>query len=304
MPDLQVINRVTGELEIESVYGDAALELVYGDSLFARLVGRPLLLRLVRTAPFAALYGWWQRQSWSRQKIQPFIERFDVDCSEFALAPSAFSSFNDFFTRCLKEDARPIDSNPDSLVIPADGRYRFIPRIDPTLTVHVKGQEIDLPRLLGSAETAKRYAGGSMLIARLCPTDYHRFHFPCDGISATPRLINGWLYSVNPIALERFSNIFCENRRFINEIETEKFGCIQYLEVGATCVGSVTHTHEGNTPCSKGAEKGFFSFGASALILIFEPKRLRFCDDILKFSTESCELRCLMGQAMAFRSQE
>ncbi len=298
MDQLVYIDRLTGSQEVEKVYGADALKLVYGDDWLSRFIGQPLLHILIRNPFFSAWYGYWQRQPSSIKKIEPFIKIFQVDTSEFLNSVDSFQSFNEFFTRKLKPQSRPIATGEDVAIIPADGRYRFYPNIHKADGFAVKGEKFDLATLLGDRELALRYAEGVMVIARLCPTDYHRYHFPCDCIAGPTRFINGWLYSVNPIAIKKDIHIFTQNKRTVCKLKSDYFGDLLFLEIGATAVGTIHQTYEPNQRYVKGAEKGFFAFGASSLILLFEPGRIVLDSDLVKASQTQLEIKCLMGQSM------
>lgn len=292
------LDRITGTREEEHIYGGAALRFLYGTSLFSRLFGHPLAFLVARVPLFSAFYGWWQSRSFTRRKIVPFIDRYNVDTKEFLKPVAAFSSFNDFFIRKLKPEARPFASGKNQAIIPADGRYLFYPQIDRADGFVVKGKRFDLASLLQNEDLAARYAQGSMVMARLCPVDYHRFHFPSDGIAEPTQCLNGWLYSVNPLALRQNISIFTENKRTLCHFHTDSFGDVLLMEVGATHVGSIVQTYSPGKKVSKGEEKGFFSFGASALILLFPPEKIQFDTDLLAASQNHLEIRCLMGQPM------
>lgn len=296
---IEYIDRSTGKREIENVYGSAALNFIYGDDLISKLVGAPLLHGLVRYPLFSAFYGYWQKQPWTKRKIQPFIDKFHVDLSEFEKSSSKeFDSFNDFFTRKLKENARSFPKQKNIAIIPADGRYLFYPNISEADGFVVKGEKFDLTSLLGSEDLALQYMHGTMVMARLCPSDYHRYHFPCDCIPSPTKRINGWLYSVNPIAIKKNVHIFTQNKRTLCTLDTECFGKVLFLEVGATNVGSINETYTPNQFCPKGSEKGFFEFGASSLILLFEKGKIVLDSDLVEGSKEHIEIKCLMGQTM------
>lgn len=298
MEPIVYINRSSGKHEIERVYGAAALKLIYGSNLISKLFGNPLLHVLVKNPIFSALYGFMQRLPSSKRKIRPFIEAFNVDPSEFLKSIHSFTSFDDFFTRELKSGARPICAMESTAIMPADGRYLFYQDINKADGFVVKGEKFDLATLLEDQSMARRYAHGSMIMARLCPTDYHRFHFPCDCIPSESRIINGWLYSVNPIAIKKDIDIFTKNKRAITELMTEHFGKILFLEIGATNVGSIHQTYIPGKHYPKGSEKGYFSFGASSLILLFEPGRITLDGDLLSATSQRLELKCLMGQSL------
>ena len=137
-----------------------------------------------------------------------------------------------------------------------------------------------------------------MVIARLCPIDYHRFHFPFSCTPSKSTLLNGALFSVNPLALKKNIRIFSENKRSLTSLKTDKFGDVLFIEVGATCVGGIFQTYTPNQAVVKGQEKGYFSFGGSSLILLFEPGRIHFDADLIEASKKKIEIRGLLGQSM------
>lgn len=294
MEPIVYIDRVTGRKETEKVFGAAALQLLYGGSFFGRI-----LSHLASKQPwFSALYGYCQKTAYSQSKIQPFIKVYDVDPAEFLDPVSSYGSFNDFFIRKLKPAARPIDDDKFSAIIPADGRYWFYADIDHSTTLSIKGSQINIARLLGDAQLARRYHGGACVVARLCPSDYHRFHFPVSCTPGEARLINGPLYSVNPIALRKNLAILWENKRKVTLLQSELFGEIAYVEIGATNVGTIVETYQPGRHVLKGAEKGYFSFGGSALVLLFEPGKLELSDDLVQATVAGFEMRCLLGQRL------
>lgn len=298
MNDIICIDRLTGKKFGEKVYKGAAVTLLYGNSLLSWLI-RPWLLPLLTRWPyFSSLYGHLQKHSSSMKQIQPFINEFGIDQTEFLEPVTHFRSFNDFFIRKLKPDARPVDPDPTIAVIPADGRYYFYENIETCSGFVVKGQKFDLNTLLGNSALAQDYQDGSMVMARLCPSDYHRFHFPCDCTPGSAHCINGRLYSVNPLAIKQNIHIYTQNKRKITELQTKAFRRILYLEVGATNVGSIQETYTPGHWQPKGGEKGYFEFGGSALILLFAKNTIQFDHDLLLATKEGFEIRCLLGQSM------
>jgi phosphatidylserine decarboxylase len=251
-----------------------------------------------KNALFSRLCGIYQSHHYTRRHIQPFIDKFKLDASEFAEPVEAFTSFNDFFTRKLKPERRPIAAGEDVLVAPADGRYWVCQRVDKTEGFVVKGERFSLCSLLKNDQLAKRYEKGAMIVIRLCPTDYHRYHFPAAGIPSPSILINGYLHSVNPLAIKKNIHIFTENKRMICHLETVCFGTIVMIEIGATSVGTIHQTYRPLYPVNKGDEKGYFSFGGSSMILLIEPDRIRFDDDIAQASAKFTEMLCLFGQSL------
>lgn len=300
MDPIKYIDRINHREEIEKVYGGNALKFLYGHDWVSSLLGAPLLHLCVKLPWFSAFYGYCQQLHCSKKKIRPFIQNFDVNADEFLEDVESYKSFNDFFIRKLKPEARPIAAVDNIAIIPADGRYRFYQDISKSDGFLVKGQKFSLEALLKSASLAEKYAKGAMVMARLCPSDYHRYHFPCACMPGESRLINGWLQSVNPIATHQNIHIFSENKRTICELQSDAFGKVIFMEIGATNVGSINQTYIPNQFCPKGAEKGYFSFGASSLILLFEPNRIVFDSDLLELSKQTYEIKCLMGQPMGY----
>lgn len=291
------IDRVTKKRENELVYGAQALQFLYGEGKFSFF--SKFLLKLVsKNRFFSQLFGFWQKQPWTKRNITPFIQKYGIDEKEFLDSVDSFPSFNDFFIRKLKPEARPIASGENIAVIPADGRYYFYQHVDQVDGFVVKGEKFSLGSLLQDEALAAHYQQGAMVIARLCPTDYHRYHFPVDCVPSETRLINGWLYSVNPIALQKNIHIFVQNKRCVTVLETKKFGKVLFIEIGATSVGSMIQTYEPNKHCPKGAEKGYFSFGASSLILLFEPNTITFDEDLVEATRQGLEIKCLLGQSL------
>jgi phosphatidylserine decarboxylase len=298
MEPIVYLDRKTQKKCVEKVFGGQALKFLYGKGMFSHCFGKPLAYLLARFSFFSAGYGYLQRLSFTKKKVKPFIREFEVDPSEFLLEVDQYSSFNDFFIRQLKKEARPIVADPTVAVMPADGRYYFYQSIKASDGFIVKGQKFDLSSLLKDQKLAQRYAEGAMVMARLCPSDYHRFHFPCACVPGPSQMINGKLYSVNPIAVKQNIEIFVQNKRCITSLKSDLFGEVLFIEIGATNVGSIHQTYDPAKPYPKGAEKGFFSFGGSSLILLFEPGRILIDQDLLAASKEGLEIRCLMGQSL------
>ena len=298
MKEIVFLDRETKKITKEKVYGEVCLRALYGERFSSRLL-RCTLLPLLFKHPFVSkLYGILQRSSFSKSKIKPFIETFEMDASVFLDPVDSFRSFNDFFIRKLKPEARIITSGRDVAILPADARYLVYPNMEKADGFLVKDKKFSLESFLQSKELADKYAQGSMLIARLCPTDYHRFHFPFNCIPSYPKSIDGYLYSVNPIALKRRIEIFSENKREMTFLRTQQFGEVIFTEVGATNVGSIHQTFTPGEPYAKGDEKGYFSFGGSSLVLLFEPGTIQFDQDLLDASSERMEVRGLMGQSL------
>ncbi|MEP3833610.1 phosphatidylserine decarboxylase, partial [Rhodopirellula bahusiensis] len=118
------------------------------------------------------------------------------------------------------------------------------------------------------------------------------------GVPVASRLINGPLYSVNPIALRQNIHILTSNKRCLTQLETESFGTVLLLEIGATCVGSIQQNYSPGESISKGDEKGYFRFGGSSTMVLFEPGRIQFDADLIENSHQHRELYARMGDHM------
>ncbi len=287
-------NRRTGKIETERIYGESWLRFIYGGNPLGRLS----LAALVRRAGFSAWYGWRMNRPVSVNKVLPFVVDYDLDAEEFAKPATAYRSFNEFFYRKLRPEARPIAEGDDVAVFPADGRHLAYQNVDTANGFYAKGKKFTLAALLGSEELGHEFAGGSMLISRLCPVDYHRFHFPVPGTPDDARLINGWLYSVSPLALRVRPSYLVENKRMITLVDSARFGRVAVLEVGATMVGAILQTYSPGKPVAKGVEKGFFAFGGSCVITIFGAGRIRFDSDLTENAAEQREVYARMGERL------
>jgi len=296
---IQYIDRSTKKLETEKVYGHRALSLLYGDSWASRFFSFFLLPILSQISLFSKFYGYLQKLPGSVKKVAPFIETYGVDTSEFE--EKSFATFNDFFIRKLKKEKRPIVQDPRRASLPADGRYLVFPNIGSAERFFVKGQSFDLSLFLQNEAYAHRYAEGSILIARLCPTDYHRFHFVSEGIPSIAKPIDGRFYSVNPLALRKNLSIFWRNKRVVTEVDSDFFGKILYVEVGATCVGTIHQTYQTGKKVNKGDEKGYFSFGGSCLVILFEKGTIAFDEDLVQNSQKGLETKANFGESLGVR---
>lgn len=293
MNPITFFDRYENDLRTEQVYGDGFLRWTY-----ETVPGRMALSAIVKRAIFSRWYGWRMDHQGSRKKIQPFIETFGLDPEEFQKRPDQFDHFNDFFARKLKPASRPVDPDPRCVVFPADGRHLCVPDLSQASGLFVKGEMFDLHTLLQDDELADRFHSGSLILSRLCPVDYHRFHFPASGTAGSTRLINGPLYSVNPIALVQNIQILATNKRCITRLETPHHGTVLLLEIGATCVGSIHQTFDADTVVSKGDEKGYFRFGGSSTMVIFEPGRVAFDQDLIENSKQQRELYAKVGDRL------
>ena len=291
--EIRYYDRRRKALQTEAVYGHRWLRWTYQSP-----VGRLALWAMVRRAWFSRWYGRRMSSPSSRSKVLPFIRTYGLDASEFAEAPATFRTFNEFFIRRLKPAARPIDPDPSSVVFPADGRHLVLPDVSAAGSFYAKGQSLDLDRLVPDVDLARLFRGGAISISRLCPVDYHRFHFPVSGRIRETGLIDGPLYSVNPIALRRSLDYLVRNKRVWTLIQSPHHGRVLMVEIGATCVGSIVQTFDPAVPAPKGGEKGYFAFGGSCVVTLFEPGKIRMDPELVEFGERQTEVYGRMGERM------
>ncbi len=300
MPEetIYYIDRVSRQRCVETVFGERFIRLLYGKGVASQWLGVPLRHLASRSPLFSMLMGWYQGLEMTRRNIRPFIKTHGIDPGEFLKEVDQFTSFADFFCRKLKPEARPITPDSDVAVIPTDGRFYFFEDVSRIGPFDIKGHSFDIVKLLQDEGLAKRYEQASMVLGRLCPSDYHRFHFAAEGVPSASKLIDGYLYSVNPLAVRQNVCTFWENKRTISVLKSPQFGEVLTIEIGATSVGSINQTYEADRFQAKGAEKGYFAFGGSAIALLFPKGRIAFDADLLAATKQNIEMRCLLGQSM------
>lgn len=288
---IKFFNRLTHKYEIEKVLGDKLIKWSYETPL-----GKGATELIIKRKIFSRIYGAYCNTSYSRKKITSFINDFDIDTNILDKNLEDFTCFNDFFIRKLKPEARPINSDKNVLISPCDGRLLAYNNIDINNLVQIKDITYSLEELIGDKELAEKYNNGICLIFRLCPTDYHRFHFIDDGIPTETKKIKGSYYSVNPIAIDKIPKLFCQNKREYSILNSENFGDVLYIEVGASCVGTIIQSYTPNEKVTKGDEKGYFKFGGSTTILFFEKNKIEIDSDILKQTSKGFECKVILGE--------
>ncbi|WP_432735982.1 phosphatidylserine decarboxylase [Maridesulfovibrio sp. FT414] len=294
MNNIQYIDRKTGNVLTEKVPGEKWLDWLYHNP-----VGKLALDWVVRRKFLSAWYGWYMDTHDSSKMIEGFIKCLNMKMDEVLRPLNDFKSFNDFFIRELVPGARTVDLNREAVVSPADGKVMAFEGFRGLDTFFAKGQEFSLDRFLQDKVLSSKYEGGTMMIIRLAPVDYHRFHFPAEGRVTRSRLINGDYYSVSPHAVKDMLSVYWENKREYCELRTENAGDILLCEVGATMVGSIVQTYTPDVVVGKGQQKGWFKFGGSTVVMLFEKGRVRVDEDILRNTISGYETSIKMGERVA-----
>ena len=262
--------------------GIGAIRFVYG-TVFGRLLAKGILCRKF----VSDIYGWWQKSSLSKGKVEKFMEQYDIkvdDCTQ-----QTFPNFNAFFTRkrkCIQDLTAPkelpaiADSKLSALPIGRDTRFT------------VKDVDYTVAELLENEDLAKAYEGGMCLIFRLAPDDYHRYSFPDRGTAEDTHEIKGVLHTVNPIA--GTMKVYRRNTRHYTVLRTEHFGEMIQMEVGALLVGKICN--HGHRSFKKLEEKGYFAYGGSTVILLCKKNTVAIDRDILDYSAQGIETKVSLGE--------
>lgn len=257
--------------------------------LYRSLLGRCFLKFLIR--PFVSkLVGAYLSSRLSKHRIKKFVKRNTINTEDFVLED--IHSFNDFFSRKIKEGKRTINSEESVLISPCDSKLSVFP-IEETSIFKIKDSYYRISELIKDESLAKEYVGGYCFIFRLAVDDYHRYCYVDDGYHEEVINIKGTFHTVNPIALERY-NFFKTNHRQYTILHTKHFGDLIQVEVGAMMVGKIDNYHE-NYSFKKGEEKGKFLFGGSTIVLL--TKNVISVDaDLLAYTASGDEVQVSYGE--------
>lgn len=245
----------------------------------------------------------------SAKEIPAFIAFHRLNVDEILDPLPSFKTFNEFFYRKLKPTARPVDApeDPARLVSAADSRFMAFSTVSEATQIWIKGRDFTVAKLLGEkyGKEAHKYEGGALAIFRLAPQDYHRFHVPVDGVIGEMSDIAGEYYTVNPQAIRTALDVYGDNVRKIVPIDSPVFGRVMMVCVGAMMVGSIKTTVEVGQTVKKGDEFGYFAFGGSTIVTVFEKDvGVQWDEDLLINGKASLEtlVRVGMGIGRAGRS--
>ena len=219
--------------------------------LYNTHLGRIILKPLVKNKFVSHLSGKFMDSSLSKIMINSFVKKNNIDLSIYE--KDKFDSFNDFFTRKIKKNKRPIPKSNNYLLSPCDSKLTYL-KIDKNTTFNIKNSTYTINSILNNDSLAKKYKDGVALIFRLSPDDYHRYMFICDGVITSNYEIKGMFHSVNPVAYKNYE-VFKENTRECTSIKTNDMGLVTYVEVGALLVGKIKNIIT-TGKIKKGEEKG------------------------------------------------
>ncbi|MDE6664659.1 MAG: phosphatidylserine decarboxylase [Ruminococcus sp.] len=283
------IKKRNGEIIATNQKQNKMLKKLYG-SVSGRMV-----LKFLTAPVISKAVGKYMESPLSKPLIKFFVRNNNIDTSQYIM--KNFRSYNDFFTRKVKPEKRPVDYNQKHLISPCDSKVTAY-KIKRNSIFRIKNSLYRVSDMLKNEFLARRYDGGYCLIYRLEVDDYHRYCYIDDGTKTNNVFISGELHTVNPIALEKY-NIYKRNCREYTVLHTDNFGDVVQLEVGAMMVGKICN-HHGEYSFTKGEEKGMFRFGGSTIVQLFEKDRIHPDSDILKNTRDGFETVVRYGEKTGF----
>lgn len=260
--------------------------------LYTSTIGRMLLKPLVHPQ-VSKLAGRYLSSEHSTNMIEKFIQKNNIDMSSYE--ETEYTSFNDFFTRKIKEGKRPLPDEKELLISPCDCKATVY-KIHDNTTFSIKNTEYTLRSLLRSPRLAKRFRGGYAFLLRLTVDDYHRYIYAASGKKSKNYHIDGSFHTVNPIAND-YLPIYKENTREYTVLHTKEFGDIVQMEVGALLVGKISN-HLKNGIVKRGEEKGFFEYGGSTVIVLTEKNKVIPREDLVRNTERGYETKLLQGHTL------
>ena len=274
-----------GNIMIEDSGQDKLLYWMYNNR-----IGRAILKVLIKPG-ISKMAGWILNQKCSAVLIPPFIRKNNIDMGMYV--EKEYTSYNDFFTRQIRKEYRPLAAEKNAFISPCDGKLSIYP-VEEGRKFKIKNTEYTLESLLRSKDLAKKYQGGSVWIFRLTVDNYHRFCYVDDGRKSRNYHIPGVFHTVNPAANE-VCPIYKENTREYSLLKSEHFKTVLMMEVGALMVGRIVNYQE-EGQVVRGREKGTFEFGGSTVILITQKNAVAADEDILQNTQKGYETIVKMGE--------
>lgn len=271
--------------------------------LYTNSIGK--MVRTCLTKPWASsLAGWFCDRKVSSWWIPSFVKTYQIDMNEAQKPIATYATFNEFFIRKLKPDVRQFDTHPNAVISPADGTIFVLTPISQTMHFPVKECHFNLATFLGDARLAQEYEGGTLILLRLAPWDYHRFHFPIACIPSRAQRIKGSYESVNPIAYMCGVQPLTQNERHVMILNTDHFDTVCMVSVGALFVGAIKETYIPQKKYTKGDEAGYFCFGGSTAVLVFKKDTIMLCQDYVEHSQQGKEMPIKMGRTIGYKAQK
>lgn len=263
---------------------------LYVKLLYNNFIGRSLVKFVLVKPVVSKINGKRYSNSRSVKMIPKFIKKNEINMEDYLV--QNYKSFNEFFTRQIIPEKRPIEKASEVLISVADSLLSVY-KISDDLTFKIKNSYYTVSELIQNEELAQKYRDGYCLIFRLTVRDYHHYCFLDKGTSSETFKIDGVLHTVNPIAGKKVK-VYKENSREWSILKTENFGNVIQVEVGALFVGKIKNNYKKSF--DKGEEKGYFEFGGSTVILLLEKDKVIIDEDIMENSLKDIETRVKYGE--------
>jgi phosphatidylserine decarboxylase len=239
-----------------------------------------------------------QKQGWSRRKIVPFINKMKVNTDELLHPLEDFISFKDFFIREIDLSKRSIHMEQQICIAPADGKYLAYSEVPGDSTFRIKRHSFNMREMVGDEDLSRQYHRGSMVICRIGFSDYHHFHFPDTGLPGEAVSVRGTYHASGPYSLSKLVPFYTENHRKCTIFETDNFGRVIFVEIGAFTVGSIQQRYQPGVRVVKGSRKGFFSLGGSTIVLLFKRDAIEVDEDLLNNTKKEIETYIRFGDSI------
>jgi len=290
--NLTYVDRASGDLLVERVFAAGFLHWSYNSRL-----GRALTRLVLAQRVVSRFCGWLARCAWSRHLIAPFEKSMRVESSGNGHQP-AYTCFNDFFVRELDGSLRMNAAGPSICLSPVEGKVLVLRDVEPRETFRVKRSIFNLEHLLADRRLSERFAGGTVVICRLALSDYHHFHFPVAGRPGPAVAIPGKLYAGGAYAKNWLTSFYAENFRMVTLIDSDLFGTLAQVEIGAFTVGSIRQCFVPGRYVERGERKGYFELGGSTVVLVFGAGVLEIDKDLRRYSSQEIETRVRVGESI------
>ena len=270
---------------------NAAMRFLYGNPLGRMTVNAMLFLKAPK------VMAWYLRSPFSKGMIRRYIRKYDISMKGYPRI--GYRSFSDFFER--RKLKNRFDGAKEHFISPCDGHLSVYP-IEEDSSFAIKGSSYRICDLVPDGELAARFEGGTAMVFRLAPNDYHHYCFIDDGFVHKHHYIEGKLHSVQPVALAAVP-VFRLNRRVYTLIETENFGPVVQIEVGALAVGGIVNERE-NEPVKKGETMGHFSLMGSTIVVLVGKNRMEIRTELRDALKGGVEVPVKMGEWIGVRTGE
>lgn len=285
---IKIYNRKTKKYYEEIESGSTLLNFLYNN-----IIGR-LLLKILINPIISKFGGIYNDMSFSKLRINKFIKKNNIDMTEFE--EKEYKNFNEFFTRTIKSDRRPLEKDKKSFISPADSKL-LVYNITDDLKLSIKGSSYTLNELINHEEDLSDYKNGLCLVFRLGIDDYHHYCYPDTGKLIYKNFIKGKLHTVRSVSKDY--KIYKVNQREYSILQTNNFDELIYIEVGAIMVGKIVNLNK--IKFTKGEEKGYFKLGGSTIVILIKDDIINIDKDILENSKKDIETKVTYGETIGLK---